>query len=159
MSVIWAFLLYWLVLFVACYLVTEYGQGFLYDEVTPYLWGKVAAASLILAIVLTIAHTSLDRMFSDGLGWTVGQAILWFLVFMFVLRFHPKHAAVLGVITFVLTAGMGTMAVDSLSETFQPTSREKAPVFDPKNKSLGLRKSAGATAPAPEEPKKAEEKK
>src|SRR5262249_45623574 len=78
MSVIWAFLLYWLVLFVACYLVTEYGQGYLYDEVTPYLWGKVTAASLGLAIVLTYAHTSLDRMFSDGLGWTIGQAILWF---------------------------------------------------------------------------------
>lgn len=158
MTLIWAFLIYWLLLFAACYLVTEYGQGFLYDEVTPFLWPKVTAASLGLAIVLTFARTSLETMFSDGIGWTIGQAILWFVVFMFVLRFHAKHAAVLGVITFLLVAGMGTMAVDSLKETIQPTSREKAPVFDPKNKALGLRKSATPPTPAPEEAKKADTK-
>lgn len=149
MSWILAFVVYWLVLFVACYLVTEHGQANLYDEVTPYLWPKVAGGSLLLAAVLTRAHTSFDTMMTDGVGWTIGQAILWFLVFMLVLRFQPLHAAVLGVITMVLVVGLATMAVDSLHESIQPTAREKQPVFDPRDKSLLLRKSAAGSSTAP----------
>ncbi len=159
MSLFWAFVVYWIVILAACYVVTEYGQGFLYDEVTPFVWPKVLGASFALALVLAVSRLTIDTMFSDRLGWTIGQAILWFLVFMFLLSFHPKHAAVLGVITFVLVAGMGTMAVSSLNESIQPTSREKAPVFDPKNKASGLRKSAtGPQTQEKAEAKKAEEK-
>ncbi|MFO0959628.1 MAG: hypothetical protein U0800_19705 [Isosphaeraceae bacterium] len=145
MSWILAFIVYWLVLFVACYLVTEYGQAYLYDEVTPYIWPRVAGASFLLAAVLTRAHTSFDTMLTDGIGWTIGQAVLWFLAFLLILRFHPLHAAVLGVVTMVLVVGLATMAVDSLQETIRPTAREKQPVFDPKDKSLLLRKSAAGS--------------
>ena len=33
-AIIWPFLIYWLVMFVACYVVVEVGQDQLYDEVT-----------------------------------------------------------------------------------------------------------------------------
>lgn len=158
MSWILAFVIYWLVLFVACYLVTEYGQANLYDEVAPYLWPRVAGASFLLAVVLTWAHTSFDTMLTDGVVWTIAQAVLWFLVFMLVLRFHPLHAAVLGVVTMVLVIGLATMAVDSLQESIRPTAREKPPVFDPRDKSTLLRKSASGspTLPAGKEAEKAE---
>ena len=38
------FLIYWLVLFVLCYIVVEIGQDQLYDEVHPDVGLKVAAA-------------------------------------------------------------------------------------------------------------------
>jgi len=120
MSWILAFVVYWLVLFVACYLVTEHGQANLYDEVTPYLWPKVAGGSLLLAAVLTRAHTSFDTMMTDGVGWTIGQAILWFLVFMLVLRFQPLHAAVLGVITMVLVVGLVVGIGQTLTQLHEP---------------------------------------
>lgn len=158
MSWILAFVIYWLVLFVACYLVTEYGQANLYDEVVSYIWPRSIVASLILAAVLTRAHTSFDTILTDGIGWTIGQAVLWFLVFMLILRFQPLHAAVLGVITMVLVIGLATMAVDSLHETIQPTAREKQPVFDPKDKSKLLRKTAPGSPTQPSGKEKEVEK-
>ena len=35
MSLVWPFLIYWLVIFVACFVVVEIAQDQLYDEVTP----------------------------------------------------------------------------------------------------------------------------
>lgn len=143
MTTILAFLVYWIILFAACFVVVEYGQRNLYDEVTPYHWAKVGAASLPLAILLTYAHSSIDSMFTEKIGWTIVQAIAWFLAFTFILRFHPLHAAVIGIVTFVLVAGTATMAVDSLNESINPVTKEKAPVFDPKQQP-SLRKSAAA---------------
>ncbi len=50
---IWPFLIYWLVLFVVCFVVVEFGHDQLYDEVTPHAGLKVAGGSLLLAILLT----------------------------------------------------------------------------------------------------------
>ena len=45
MATVWAFLIYWLVVFVGTYVVTEIGQDQLYDEVTPHVGLKVGAGS------------------------------------------------------------------------------------------------------------------
>ena len=36
-NVIWPFLVNYLILFVACYVIAEYGQNYFYDEATPGL--------------------------------------------------------------------------------------------------------------------------
>ena len=53
MSLVWPFLIYWLVMFVACFVVVEVGQDQLYDEVTPRVGLKVAGGSSLIAMVLT----------------------------------------------------------------------------------------------------------
>jgi hypothetical protein len=110
-------LINWLVLFVACYIVTEYGQYYLYDEATPGVGWKCALGSLILAAFLTWTRTSYDTMLTSELGKTVLQGILWFVVFTLVLRFHPLHALTLGVATMLLIAGLAGLAVDSFRRT------------------------------------------
>lgn len=112
-AIIVPFIIYWLVVFVVCYAVSEYAQRFLYDETTPWLGAKIGAGSFGLAVLLTYTRTSFDTMFTDKIGWTVLQAIVWFLVFMFVFRFHPLHAASIGITTMLLIAGPATMAVQS----------------------------------------------
>jgi hypothetical protein len=107
--------LYWLILFVICYVVSEYAQNYLYDETTPALPLKLAGGTLLLAALATKFRTSFDTMFTADIHWTVLQAIAWFLVFMFIFRFHPKHAVTLGVITFLLVPAMATLGIDSLS--------------------------------------------
>ena len=52
-AIIWPLLIYWLVLFVACFVVVEIGQDQLYDEVTPRAGLKVVGGSLLLAALLT----------------------------------------------------------------------------------------------------------
>ena len=42
-TLIWPFLLYWLVMFVACFVVVEVAQDQLYDQVTPRAGLKVAS--------------------------------------------------------------------------------------------------------------------
>lgn len=103
----------WMVLFVALYAVTEYGHYYLYDEPTRRMGLKVAAGSLILALILTYTHTSFDTMLTDELGTTILQGIAWFAVFTLVLSFHPPHALGLGVATMLLSAGLAGLAVDS----------------------------------------------
>ena len=53
MSIIWPFLIYWLVMFVACFVVVEVAQDQLYDEVTPHAGLKVTLGSLLIAMLLT----------------------------------------------------------------------------------------------------------
>ncbi len=50
---VWPFLIYFVILFVVCYIVVEYGQNYFYDEVTPAAAAKVALGALILAAILT----------------------------------------------------------------------------------------------------------
>ena len=47
LTYVWPLLIYWLLLFVACYIVVEYGQNYLYDEPTPNVALKVALGSLV----------------------------------------------------------------------------------------------------------------
>ena len=119
MTIVWPLLIYWLVMFVACFVVVEIGQDQLYDEVTPRAGLKVAGGSLLIAALLTaLRHygfpASFESMFTTNIAWTLLQGVVWFLVFMFVFQFHPWHALGLGVVTMVLVSGLATMGVESV---------------------------------------------
>src|SRR4051812_41439532 len=103
---VWPFLIYWLVLFVACYSIVEFAQDQFYDEVTPRAGLKVTLGSLVLALLLTKLRTSYDTMFTTDIAWTVLQAIVWFVVFTLVFQFHPQHAAAIGIGAMLLVCGM-----------------------------------------------------
>ena len=115
MSQLLAFIVYWLILFVACYAVTEYAQNYLYDETTPAVGPKLLLGTSLLAVLATWLRPSYDTMFTSEIAWTVLQGVGWFLVFMLILGFHPPHALGLGLATMVLAAGMATLAADSLT--------------------------------------------
>ena len=109
-----AFAVYFFVLFVACFVVVNQGQDALYDEPTPGMGWKVTFGTLILAVMLTWTHSSFATMFTDDFGKTALQGILWFLVFLFVFRFHPWHALGIGLATMLIVTGLATMAVESM---------------------------------------------
>lgn len=130
-------LIYWLVVFVVCYIVVEVGQDQLYDEVTPRVGMKVALGALIFAVVLTWLRPSIDTMFTAEIAWTVFLALVGFGVFTLVFQFHPQHAAPIGALTIILVAGLATLGVQSLTRPSAPaeTERSLAPVR-PVRKSL-----------------------
>jgi hypothetical protein len=158
MGTIWAFFVYWLVVFVGCYVVVEIGQDQLYDQVTPRVGLKVAGGSLLLALVLTCFYraglpASYESMFTTNIMWTVLQAIIWFGVFMLIYQFHPWHALGLGILTMLLVSGLATMGVDSmLKPTPATVSTPAAAVNKPVRQSL-------APPPAVDQPKAAEKTK
>jgi hypothetical protein len=132
MAIIWPLLIYWLVLFVACFVVVEIAQDQLYDEVTPYAGAKVAGGTFVLAALLTTLRAkgfpaSFESMFTTNLAWTVLQGVVWFLVFMFIFQFHPWHALGLGIATMLLVSGLATMGVESLLARPAPTSAAAQP--------------------------------
>jgi hypothetical protein len=97
MATIWALLIYWLVIFVGCYVVIEIGQDQLYDEVTPHVGLKVTGGSLLLALMLAGFYykgmaTSFDSMFTNNILCTVFQALVWFGVFVLIFQFHRDDA-------------------------------------------------------------------
>ena len=155
MGIIGVFLIYWLVVFVGCYVVIEIGQDQLYDEVTPRVGLKVTAGSFLLALMLTIFYrsdlpASFESMFTTNIMWTVLQGIIWFVVFMFVFQFHPWHALGLGIMTMLLVSGLATMGVESmLKPTPAAVSRPAAAFNKPVRQSLA--------PPPPVEPPKAKE--
>jgi hypothetical protein len=119
MTFVWTLLIYWLVLFVACFIVVEVGHDQLYDEVTPRAGLKVLGGSLLLALLLTWLKTrntpaSFDSMFTSNIAWTVLQGIVWFGVFTLVFQFHPWHALGISLVTMLLVSGLATMGVDSV---------------------------------------------
>jgi hypothetical protein len=111
---IWACLIYWLVVFVGCYIVVEIAQDQLYDELTPHAGLKVGAGSFLLALLLSHLRPAYDSMFTTSLSWTVLQAIVWFGVFTLIFQFHPWHALGLGIASMLLISGLATMGVDSI---------------------------------------------
>lgn len=113
-TMLFTFAIYWVVAFVGCFTVVEIAQDALYDEVPPKAGLKVSLASVILALLMTYFHPSFETMFTSKLSLTVLQAIAWFLVFMFVLEFHPWHALGLGVLMMCLVTPLATMGVDSM---------------------------------------------
>ncbi|MDR3634205.1 MAG: hypothetical protein P4L84_10385 [Isosphaeraceae bacterium] len=120
LAFVWPLLIYWLVLFVVCYTVTEVAQDQLYDEVTPRVGLKVGLASFILALLLAKLHPSFDTMFTTNIAWTVLQGIVWFGVFTLILQFHPWHALAIGLLTMLIVPGVATLGVDSI---LKPTPR------------------------------------
>jgi hypothetical protein len=150
-AIVWPFRIYWLVLFVSCYVVVEKAQDQLYDEVTSAAGLRVLFGSLGFAALLTWLRTSLDTMFTADIAWTVLQAIVWFAVFTVVFQFQPQHAAVLGTITFVLVAPLASMGVDSL---MRPSAAIAAARARPQSKPI-RRPLTAPVAPPPAEPSKA----
>jgi hypothetical protein len=154
MMIVWALLIYWLVLFVTCFVLVEIGHDQLYDEVTPRAGLKVAAGSLVLAALLTALRAygfpaSFESMFTTNIGWTLLQGVVWFLVFMFVFQFHPWHAFGLGVVTMILISGLATMGVESVLAKKRDVTNATRPFVptEPVRQSLG---SGPAAAPAKE---------
>ncbi|MFO0889746.1 MAG: hypothetical protein U0790_11475 [Isosphaeraceae bacterium] len=160
MSTILAFLIYWLVLFVGCYVVVEIGQDQLYDEVTPRVGLKVGGGSLLLALMLTLFYVrgtsaSFETMFTTNILWTVLQAIVWFGVFALIFQFHPWHAFGLGIATMLLVQGLATMGVTSLLTPAPATvNRPAAAISKPVRQSL----APPPAAPAPKAEAKEAEK-
>jgi hypothetical protein len=148
-AIVWPFLIYWLVLFVACYSIVEFAQDQFYDEVTPRAGLKVTLGSLVLAVFLTWLRTSYDTMFTSDFPWTVLQGIVWFAVFCLVFQFHPQHAASIGIVAMVLICGMATMGVESVTT---PTPKGRAAGASPRAKPV--RGSLGPVAQPPAAAKK-----
>jgi hypothetical protein len=135
-AIVLAFLIYWLVFFVACFFINETFQDWLYDEVPKYSGLRVAGGSLILAALATKLRPSFDTMFTNDIAWTVLQGVVWFAVFTLILQFHPWHALGLSLVTMVLVAGLATLGVESMttpSKTVAPVQEKGAP---PVRKSL-----------------------
>jgi hypothetical protein len=148
-SIVVPFLIYWLVLFVACYTVCEVAQDQLYDEVTPKVGLKVAGGSAILAVLATWLRPSFETMFTNDIAWTLLQAVVWFAVFTLVFQFHPPHALGLSLVTMALVLGLATLGVDSLTKASPTLAPVKA---TPDN--VPIRKSL--STPPPTSPAKAE---
>ena len=159
-TIIWVLLIYWLVVFVGCYVVVEFGQDQLYDEVTPHVGLKVAGGSLLLAILLTTLRAyglpaAYESMFTVNIVWTLLQGLVWFGVFTLIFQFHPWHALGLGLATMLLVTGMATMGVESLmskSAANAPAARVTLST-QPVRQSVSPTGAAGAPAtPKPKAP-------
>ena len=127
MALLWPFLIYWLVIFVACFVVTEIGQDQLYDEVTPRVGLKVTSGSALIAMVLTALRyygvpASFESMFTTNIAWTLLQGVVWFGVFTLILQFHPWHALGIGTATMLMVSGLATMGVESVLSRPAPNS-------------------------------------
>src|ERR1700748_686169 len=152
MSVIWAFLIYWLVTFVACFVVVEVGQDQLYDEVTPRVGLKVGSGSfLIAALFATLRYfgvpASFESMFTTNIAWTLLQGIVWFGVFTLILQFHPWHALGLGTATMLMISGLATMGVESVLSRPGPNSVAGRPFAPTKAVRQSLAPSSGPALP------------
>lgn len=140
-GVVIPFAVYWLIWFAVCYVLVEFAQGYLYDEATPSAGLKVAIGSFILAAFLTWARPSYESMFSHGLPNTLALAIVWFVVFTLILRFHPMHAFGISLAALLVLGGASTLAISSLQGQNAGQATARAP-------SKPLRKSLGPAAPA-----------
>jgi hypothetical protein len=155
-TIIWTLLIYWLVMFVACFVVVEIGHDQLYDQATPHAGLKVAGGSLLIAILLTgLKHqgvpASYESMFTTSIAWTFLQGIVWFGVFTLIFQFHPWHALGLGLATMLLVTGLATMGVDSvLSKPAAATATGRStPSSQPVRQSVA---PAGGGGPPPAVP-------
>jgi hypothetical protein len=148
MAVIWAFVLYALISFVVSYILVEYGQKYLYDEVTPYAALKVGAGALILAGLLTWTRSSFDTMFTAYFPQTLLLALVSVVTFVLIYRFQPLHGLGFGIVLILLMPGLATIVVQSVT----------TPRPDPRTQSTtpakALRRGSGVTTESPKAPTK-----
>jgi len=149
---IWPLLIYWLVIFVACFVVVEVGHDQLYDQVTPRAGLKVATGSLLIALLLTWIKVrgepvSYESMFTTNFAWTVLQGIVWFGVFTLIFQFHPWHALGIGLITMVMVSGLATMGVESVLAKPAPNAAATRAVVPSQPVRQSLSPSAGGGQP------------
>ncbi len=150
-AIVWPFLVYYVLIFVACYIIVEFGQDLFYGEPTPGHGWKVALGALILASLLTWTRSNYATMFTDDFKWTALQAIAWSGVFVLVFRFHPWHGLGIGLATMLLLTGTATLVVDSML-TPRSTARidTSAPATTPvRRPAYAPNQARPATAPAP----------
>lgn len=151
-TLFFSFLVYWVVAFVGCFTVVEMAQDALYDEVTPRAGLKVTLASFLLALTMTYFHPSFETMFTANIATTAFQGIVWFVVFMFVLQFHPWHALGLGMLIMCLVSPLATMGVDSMlapDDQVQRIRRGASAATQPVRRSLSPSAAPPSPAPAP----------
>jgi hypothetical protein len=149
MALLPAFLFYWLILFVACFAVVEYGQTYFYDEATPGSGWRVTLGSALLAVYLTWFRPEYHTMFTLYLGYSVILAIAGFAIFTLIYRFNPWHALPLGVVTVLLFSGMATMGIESFG------NRNRPPSTIVQNPSKPLRHATKTPVPTPAPAEKA----
>ena len=147
-ATVFAFLIYWLVFFVACFILNEVFQDWLYDEVPKYSGLRVAGGSALLAALATWLRPSYDTLFTADIAWTVLQALVWFGVFTLILQFHPWHALGLGLVAMVLITGLATLGVDSLTKPSKTVAPVQAKGSLPLRRSLGPAEVPKAAPPA-----------
>src|SRR3954451_15576156 len=143
-AIIWALLIYWLVMFVLSYVAVEVGQDQLYDEATPKAGLKVTGGSFLLAAMLTYFHPTFESMFTTNIVWTVLQAMIWVGVFIFIYQFHPWHAAAIALPLMLISSGFATMGVDSVM-TPSPVRRTGSTLL----KSEPIRRPLGSSSAPP----------
>ena len=152
MLLLWPFLIYWLVNFVACFVVVEIAQDQLYDEVTPHVGLKVTGGSALIAMVLTALRyygvpASFESMFTTNIAWTLLQGVVWFGVFTLILQFHPWHALGIGTATMLMISGLATMGVESVLSRPAPNSAAARPFAPTKPVRQSLSPSAAPVQP------------
>jgi len=148
MSFLWPFLIYAVVSFVVSYILVEYGQKYLYDEVTPFPALKVAAGALIMAGMMTWTRSSFDTMFTADLPRTALMALVWATIFVLIYRFQPLHGAAFALATVLLLPGLSSMAVQGmLARRPDPRTQFITP-------SKPLRKGSGPMITEPAKPAK-----
>ena len=159
MSLLWPFLIYWLVNFVACFVVVEIAQDQLYDEVTPRVGLKVTCGSALIAMVLTALRyygvpASFESMFTTNIAWTLLQGVVWFGVFTLILQFHPWHALGIGTATMLMVSGLATMGVESVLSRPAPNSAAARSFNPTKPVRQSLSPTSGPAKPAAGTPTK-----
>ncbi|RUL85557.1 hypothetical protein [Tautonia sociabilis] len=145
----WMFLVYWLLMFVALYIISEVGQNYFYDEVTPLVGLKVGGSSLVLAAALTWMDPTIADLLTSEIWFLAMLAVAGFVLLCVVIRFHAPHALMLGPVTVVLVALMSAMAISSLEDAGRSVDRDRP--IPPQQRTI--RKSASRSIPPPvEEP-------
>jgi hypothetical protein len=145
--VIWQFLLYTFICFVVSFILVEYGQRYLYDEVTHYVGPKVLGGAAIMGATLTWTKSSFETMFTNDILFTALMAIVWAGVFILCYRFQPVHGALFALATILLLPGLATIAVEGMTRP----SANPATVTRGREKPIRRTLGGGAppTAPAP----------
>lgn len=112
---IWAFLIYLLTSFVASYVLVEYGQKYLYDEVPPYVAVKVSIGALVMAGFMTWLRPAFETMFTETVPYTLLMAMAWVGVFVLIYRFQPLHGLGFALAAVLILPGLATMAVQGMT--------------------------------------------
>ena len=137
LSLLVPFLFYWLMIFIACLAVVEFGQTYLYDEKTSGAGWKVAIGSVILAAFVTWSRPVYTTMLTSDLGKTVVLAVAAFGIFTLAFRFQPWHALPIGIFTVLLVSGIATMGVESFANRNRPVASSS------RTPSVPLRRTTG----------------
>jgi hypothetical protein len=149
MAYVVPFLIYSLTAFVVSYILVEYGQKYLYDEVTHYVALKVAAGALIMGGMLTWFHPSFETMFTAKLHWTALLAIVWAVIFVLIFQFQPLHGALFALVAALLLPGLATIAVDGVMTHRPDPSTVPRTTAKPIRKGAGIESKPVEAKPAP----------